>query len=86
MEKAKAVEWGGAGIRINTICPTFVRAPLTEQTFGKPARRTSIESKTKLGRIGEIEDILEAIVLLASDASALVTGSPILVDDVWTAD
>lgn len=86
MEKAKAVEWGGAGIRINTICPTFVRTSLTEQTFGKPARRTGIESKTKLGRIGEVEDMTEAIVLLASDASALVTGACILVDDVWTAD
>lgn len=86
MVKAMAVEWGGAGIRINTVCPTFIRTPLTEQTFAKPERSAWIESKIKLGRIGEVEDVMGAIVFLASDASALITGTSLLVDGGWTAD
>ena len=85
MTKAMAIEWGPQNIRVNTICPTFIRTPLTEQTFADPEKVAWIESKIKLGRVGEIEDIMGAVVFLASDASALVTGTSILVDGGWTA-
>ena len=85
MTKSMAIEWGEHGIRVNTICPTFIRTPLTEPTFANPERVKWIESKIKLGRVGEIEDIMGAAVFLASDASALVTGTSILVDGGWTA-
>ena len=84
--KAQAIEWGPHGIRVNTICPTFVRTPLTEQTFKRPELVAWIEDKIKLGRIGEVEDIMGATLFLASDASALITGTHILVDGGWTAD
>ncbi len=45
-----------------------------------------IEEKIKLGRVGEVEDIMGAVVYLASDASALVTGTSLLIDGGWTAD
>lgn len=85
MTKSMAIEWGPHGIRVNTICPTFIRTPLTEQTFDKPDRVRWIEEKIKLGRVGEVEDIMGAVVYLASDASALVTGSSLLIDGGWTA-
>lgn len=85
MTKAMAIEWGPAKIRVNTICPTFIRTPLTESTFADPDRVAWIESKIKLGRVGEVEDIMGATVFLASDASALITGTSILVDGGWTA-
>ncbi|MDJ0827388.1 MAG: SDR family oxidoreductase [Rhodobacter sp.] len=85
MTKAMAIEWGAKGIRVNTVCPTFIRTPLTEPTFADPDKVKWIEGKIKLGRIGEIEDIMGAVVYLASDASALVTGTSILVDGGWTA-
>ena len=85
MTKSMAMEWGPEGIRINTICPTFIRTPLTEQTFSNPERLAWIESKIKLGRVGELEDIMGAVVFLASDASAMVTGSSLLIDGGWTA-
>lgn len=85
MTKSMAIEWGLHGIRVNTICPTFIRTPLTEQTFSNPERVEWIKSKIKLGRIGEIEDVMGAVVFLASDASSLVTGTSILVDGGWTA-
>ncbi len=86
MVKAMAIEWGPHRIRINTICPTFIRTPLTEVTFANPERVAWIAEKIKLGRPGEIEDIMGAVLYLASDASALVTGSALKVDGGWTAD
>ncbi len=77
---------GPHGIRVNTLCPTFVRTPLTEQTFQNPERRAWIESKIKLGRAGTLEDMMGPVLFLASDASALVTGTALLVDGGWTAD
>jgi NAD(P)-dependent dehydrogenase (short-subunit alcohol dehydrogenase family) len=84
--KAMAIEWGPAGIRVNTICPTFILTPLTQATFDNPDRRAWIEEKIKLGRAGRVEDIMGAVVFLASDASALVTGTALMVDGGWTAD
>jgi len=86
MTKSMAIEWGGHGIRVNTICPTFIRTPLTESTFAQPERKAWIESKIKLGRIGLVEDIMGPVVFLASDAAALITGTALLVDGGWTAD
>jgi 2-deoxy-D-gluconate 3-dehydrogenase len=85
MTKAMAIEWGAAGIRVNTICPTFIRTPLTEATFADPEKRAWIEGKIKLGRVGRVEDVMGAVVYLASDASALVTGTALMVDGGWTA-
>ncbi|MEL6373243.1 MAG: SDR family oxidoreductase [Pseudomonadota bacterium] len=85
MTKAMAIEWGPHGIRINTIGPTFIKTPLTASTFANPERVRWIEEKIKLNRIGEIEDIMGAVVFLASDASALITGTALLIDGGWTA-
>ncbi len=84
--KAMAIEWGSAGIRVNTICPTFIRTPLTEQTFDQPERVAWIKEKIKLGRTGVVEDIMGSVLYLASDASSLVTGTALMVDGGWTAD
>ena len=84
--KAMAIEWGPHGIRINTICPTFIRTELTKATFEDPDKRRWIEDKIKLSRVGDVEDIMGAAVYLASDASALVTGTSLLIDGGWTAD
>ena len=84
--KAMAVELGPSGIRVNTVCPTFIRTPLTEQTFERPERVEWIEQKIKLGRTGVVEDVMGAVLYLASDASSLVTGTSILVDGGWTSD
>lgn len=84
--KAMAIEFGPHRIRVNTICPTFIRTPLTEQTFSRPERVRWIEEKIKLGRVGEVEDIMGAVTFLASDAAALITGTALMIDGGWTAD
>ncbi|MGE0283435.1 MAG: SDR family NAD(P)-dependent oxidoreductase, partial [Rhizobiaceae bacterium] len=84
--KAMAIEWGPAGIRVNTICPTFIETPLTAQTFAQPERARWIKEKIKLGRVGRVEDIMAAVAYLASDQAAMVTGTALMVDGGWTAD
>lgn len=86
MTKAMALEWAPHGIRVNTLCPTFIRTPLGEQTLKNPERRAWILSKIKLGRVGEIEDLMGPVVFLASDAAAMVTGTHLIVDGGWTAE
>ena len=85
MVKSMAIEWGPLGIRINTICPTFIRTPLTQITLDNPERVKWIEEKIKLGRVGEVQDIMGAALYLASGASSLVTGTHMIVDGGWTA-
>jgi NAD(P)-dependent dehydrogenase (short-subunit alcohol dehydrogenase family) len=85
MTKAMAIEWGPQAIRVNTICPTFIRTPLSEPTFSNPERLAWIKSKIKLPRVGEVEDVMGAVVFLASDASAMITGSALMIDGGWTA-
>lgn len=85
MVKAMAIEWGPHKVRINTICPTFIRTPLAAVTLDDPERRAWVESKIKLGRVGEVEDVMGAVAYLAGDASSLVTGTSLLIDGGWTA-
>lgn len=85
MTKSMAIEWGPHAIRVNTICPTFIRTPLTEPTFAQPERVAWIRSNIRLDRFGEVEDIMGAAVFLASDASAMVTGTALRIDGGWTA-
>ncbi len=84
--KTMAIEWGKQNIRINTICPTFILTPFTQASFDNPERRAWIMDKIKLPRVGEVEDVMGAAVFLASDASAMVTGTSLLIDGGWTAD
>ena len=84
--KAMAIELAPHGIRVNTLAPTFIETPMTKPFFENAAFRESVLSKIKLGRLGTVEDLMGAVVFLASDASALMTGSSLVVDGGWTAD
>jgi 2-deoxy-D-gluconate 3-dehydrogenase len=86
MVKAMAIEFAQNNIRFNTICPTFTRTPLTAPTFDDPEKIAWVMSKIKLDRVAEINDFMGAALYLASDLSAMVTGTHLLVDGGWTAD
>lgn len=83
--RALAIEVAPHQIRVNTICPTFTATPLTEATLADPDRMAWIKAKIKLGRIGQVEDVMGAFVFLSSDAASLITGTSLLVDGGWTA-
>jgi NAD(P)-dependent dehydrogenase (short-subunit alcohol dehydrogenase family) len=86
MSKAFALDLAVHGIRSNTIAPTFIETPLTKPFLEDAAFKASVLAKIKLGRIGTVEDLMGAALFLASDASALVTGTSIVVDGGWTAE
>jgi len=86
MSKSFALDLAAYNIRSNTIAPTFIETPMTKPFFDDPAFKASVLEKIKLGRLGRVEDIMGAVLFLASDASALVTGTSLLVDGGWTAD
>jgi NAD(P)-dependent dehydrogenase (short-subunit alcohol dehydrogenase family) len=86
INKAFALDLAAHNIRSNTIAPTFIETPLTKPYFEDPAFKASVLSKIKLGRIGQVEDIMGAIVFLASDASVLMTGTSMVIDGGWTAE
>ena len=86
MTKAMAVELGPHRVRVNTLCPTFIETPMTQPFFADPAFKAAVVDKIKLGRVGQVEDLTGAIVFLASDAAALMTGSALVIDGGWTAD
>jgi NAD(P)-dependent dehydrogenase (short-subunit alcohol dehydrogenase family) len=86
MNKAFALDLATHGIRSNTIAPTFIETPLTKPYFEDAAFKASVLVKIKLGRVGTVEDLMGACVFLASHASALITGTSLIVDGGWTAD
>ncbi len=86
MSKAVALDLAAHGIRSNTIAPTFIETPMTRPFLEDAAFRTGVLSRIKLGRLGTVEDLMGAVLFLASDASALVTGTSLVVDGGWTAD
>ena len=85
LAKAAAVELAPRGVRVNTVAPTFVETPLTARFLADAEFRADVERQIPLGRIGRVEDVTGAVVYLASDAAALVTGASLRVDGGWTA-
>ncbi|OJU17613.1 MULTISPECIES: SDR family NAD(P)-dependent oxidoreductase [unclassified Sphingomonas] len=86
MSKAFALDLAPFGIRSNTIAPTFIETPLTKPFFEDATFKTAVLEKIKLGRLGTVEDLMGAVLFLASDAAGLVTGTSLIVDGGWTAD
>jgi len=85
LTKALAVELAPQGIRVNTVAPTFAETPMTRPFFADPAFRGAVLSQIPLGRLARVEDVMGAIVFLASPAAAMITGTSLLVDGGWTA-
>jgi NAD(P)-dependent dehydrogenase (short-subunit alcohol dehydrogenase family) len=75
-----ALEWGGRGIRINSIAPGVIKTDFAKALYENPAAAATISNATCLKRLGEPGDIAGVAVFLASDASRYVTGQMILAD------
>ena len=86
LTKAMAIDLAPHQIRVNTIGPTFFETPLTKPFFENNAFKEDTLRRIKLGRLGQVEDLMGSVVFLASDAAALITGTSVLVDGGWTAE
>lgn len=85
LTRAMAVELAPQGIRVNSVAPTFIATPMTEPMFEKPEFKEFVMRMIPMGKIGQPQDIAEAVLYLASDRSGLVTGHSLVVDGGWTA-
>ncbi len=83
--KVLALEWASHGILVNAVAPTFIETDLSEKFLADPQFRKYALSKNLLKRIGKPEDVLGAVLYLASPASSLVTGHILMVDAGWSA-
>jgi NAD(P)-dependent dehydrogenase (short-subunit alcohol dehydrogenase family) len=80
MTRALALEWAEAGIRVNAVAPTWVRTDFIRGLLDKPELIARIEAMTPLRRLAEPADVVGAVLFLASEASAMVTGHTLPVD------
>jgi NAD(P)-dependent dehydrogenase (short-subunit alcohol dehydrogenase family) len=80
LTKSAAVAHARAGVRINAVCPGPIRTAQTEPAWRGPQGETKTISRVPLGRVGNPEDIAEAVVWLCSDAASFITGHALVVD------
>jgi len=80
-----AMDYAAHKIRVNCVCPGFTRTPLTAGIFADRKRLEKLEALHPLGRLGEPEDIANAVLFLASDEAAWITGIVLAVDGGFTA-
>jgi NAD(P)-dependent dehydrogenase (short-subunit alcohol dehydrogenase family) len=86
LTKCLAVEWGGRGITVNAVAPTFIVTPGTAPALEDPAFKADVlERIAALHRLGQPMDVAGAIVFLASPAASLITGQTLIIDGGWTA-
>src|SRR5690606_34000531 len=84
MTKGLAADWGKHGIRVNGIAPGYFKTPLNEALVKDEKFSSWVESRTPLGRWGEVDELVGAAVFLASDAASFVTGHVLFVDGGMT--
>jgi NAD(P)-dependent dehydrogenase (short-subunit alcohol dehydrogenase family) len=85
LTKALAVELAPSGIRVNSVAPTFIETDMTRGMLEDEQFRQDVLSKIPLGRVGSPEDVVGAVLFLASAAAGLITGDSLRVDGGWTA-
>ena len=85
LTKVLALEWGGHGVTVNAVAPTFVRTPGTAERLDRPEFLADVVSRIPIGRVGTTTEVAAAVIFLASPSAGLVNGASVLVDGGWTA-
>jgi NAD(P)-dependent dehydrogenase (short-subunit alcohol dehydrogenase family) len=83
LTKTAAIEYAGAGIRVNAVCPGYIKTRMTEETMRR--RGPAVLAQIPLHRMGEPEEIAEMVVWLCSERASYVTGAAYNVDGGWMA-
>jgi NAD(P)-dependent dehydrogenase (short-subunit alcohol dehydrogenase family) len=80
LTRAAALDYAKAGIRVNAVCPGVIRTPMVEPLVGNRETEARLIAMEPIGRLGNPEDVAEAVVWLCSDAASFVTGTAMPVD------
>jgi len=85
LTKALAVELAPHNIRVNSVAPTFIETPMTAPMFEQPGFGAWVLDRIPLGRLGQLDEVVAAVLFAASPASSLMTGTSLVIDGGWTA-
>lgn len=89
LTKAMALDEADSGVRVNCVCPGRVETPFVQARLAEyddpEAARVEMSATQALGRMAKPEEVAEAVLFLASDASSFITGSALMVDGGWSA-
>ncbi|PLW81431.1 3-oxoacyl-ACP reductase [Kineobactrum sediminis] len=85
LTKAMAVELAPRGVRVNAVAPTFIETPMTRPMLDDPQFQRNVLAQIPMNKLGQVEDVANAVLFLASAASGLITGDSLKVDGGWTA-
>jgi NAD(P)-dependent dehydrogenase (short-subunit alcohol dehydrogenase family) len=84
LTRALAVEFAAARVRVNAVAPGFIETPFTRAVLGNPKVHAWLMERTPLGRVGQPEDVANAVSFLGSEKASWVTGTTLFVDGGWT--
>jgi NAD(P)-dependent dehydrogenase (short-subunit alcohol dehydrogenase family) len=86
LTKTAALEYAKQGIRVNTVCPGVIKTAMVDRITGEDKTvEKKYEDMEPVGRMGQPEEVAEAIIWLCSDAASFVTGDAMAVDGGWIA-
>jgi len=85
VSKVMALEWSPQGVTVNCIAPTVINTPMAEMAFPTLEAKKKMLDKIPVGRFGEVDEVAAAVLFLASDGAAMITGDTIKIDGGWTA-
>ena len=85
LTKAAALEYAKDNLRVNAVCPGYIDTPLLQPLFANEDRKEQVVSRHPVGRLGQPEEIAEAVIWLSSDAASFVTGHSMAVDGGYVA-
>jgi len=85
LTKAAALEYAKDNLRVNAVCPGYIDTPLLQPLFANEDRKEQVVFRHPVGRLGQPEEIAEAVIWLSSDAASFVTGHSMAVDGGYVA-